>query len=203
MIDTILIGSVLCVGFEYVLVAVVVLAEVVLGGVLVMSLVSGVRVWPPPGRSSWQFRLVWSLTWLALGGLIILGLVDWDSSLFDHWIRLPVGAVMVAGGLALVGWGIRSLGIGATSGLEGELVTTGAYRYSRNPQYLGEILWLVGYGVLTNSVLTSVVAVLGCLLFVLVPFTEEPWLRDRYGVAFDEYAARVPRFIGPAAFRPG
>ncbi len=43
--------------------------------------------------------------------------------------------------------------------------------------------------------------VLACLLFCLVPFIEEPWLRDRYGSAFDEYAAQVPRFVGPATFR--
>ncbi len=186
---------------RYALFALVVVAEVLLGAALLVTAAFGVRVWPPLGRSSWQFRLVWSLTWLALAGLVALGLVDWDSFVFDHWVRVPVGALMVAAGVAMVGWGIRSLGIQATSGLEGKLVTTGPFRYSRNPQYVGEMIWLLGYAVLTNSVLTLVTAVLGCLLFFLVPFIEEPWLRDCYGSAFDEYAARVPRFIGRATFR--
>jgi protein-S-isoprenylcysteine O-methyltransferase Ste14 len=176
-------------------------AEVLLGGALVLTLVSGVRVWPPPGRRSWQYRLMWSLTWLAIVGFLILGIVDWDSFVFDHWIRFPVGGSMVAAGLGLVGWGVRSLGMHTTSGLDGELVTTGAFRYSRNPQYLGEMIWILGYAVVTNSVLTIVAGFFGCLLFVLMPFTEEPWLRDRYGVAFDQYAALVPRFVGRATSR--
>jgi protein-S-isoprenylcysteine O-methyltransferase Ste14 len=135
------------------------------------------------------------------GRLVAIGFTDWDSFVFDHWTRFPVGASMVAGGLALVGWGVRSLGIRATSGLEGALVTTGAFQYSRNPQYVGEMLWILGYAVVTNSVLTWVVGLFGCLLFAIVPFVEEPCLRERHGVAFDKYVAEVPRFVGRATFR--
>jgi protein-S-isoprenylcysteine O-methyltransferase Ste14 len=176
-------------------------AEALLGGALVVTLASGVKVWPPPGRSSWQYRLVWSLTWTAIAGVVTLGLVDWNSFGFGHWIRFPIGGLMVAGGLGLVGWGVHSLGIQATSGLEGRLVTEGPFRYTRNPQYVGEIIWLLGYSVVTNSVLTLVAAVLGCLCFLLVPYTEEPWLRARYGAAFDEYVAAVPRLVGRGTFR--
>jgi len=31
--------------------------------------------------------------------------------------------------------------------------------------------------------------------FVLAPFTEEPWLRDKFGAEYDSYMKRVPRFL--------
>ncbi len=185
---------------KYALFTLVIGSEMLLGGALVLTLVSRLRVWPPPSRGSWQYRWVWSLTWLAMAGLVALGLTDWDSFLFDHWIRFPIGVSMVAVGLALVGWGVHSLGVQATSGLQSELVTTGPFQYSRNPQYLGEMIWIAGYAVVTNSSLALGAGAFGCLLFVLVPFTEEPWLRNRHGAAFDRYMTAVPRFVGRASF---
>lgn len=179
-----------------ILFVVVLVAEVVLGIALAATLTSRVRVWPPPGRRSWQFWLMWSLLWTALIGLVSLGLVEWDSWIFGDWVRYSVGAVLLVGGLALVGWGVTSLGIQATSGLNGHLVVEGPYRFSRNPQYVGEVIWLVGYAVLANSALVLICAGVGSALFLIVPFTEEPWLREHYGDAFDQYAARVPRYVG-------
>lgn len=36
----------------------------------------------------------------------------------------------------------------------------------------------------------SVIAIL-----VVTPFAEEPWLKDQYGTAFEDYAKRVRRFF--------
>ena len=40
-----------------------------------------------------------------------------------------------------------------------------------------------------------VVAGPAIIALLAAPFAEEYWLRERYGVAFDAYAARVPRFL--------
>lgn len=76
------------------------------------------------------------------------------------------------------------------------LVVAGPYRYVRNPvaacmvgMILGEATALSSTGVL---LLFCLVAVLAHLQVVRI---EEPLLRERYGPAYDDYCARVPRWI--------
>lgn len=76
------------------------------------------------------------------------------------------------------------------------LVTDGIYRVSRNPMYLGFLLMLAGWVLLLGSLASAVVlpAFAGYLTrFQIVP--EERILAARFGPAFDEYQARVRRWI--------
>jgi protein-S-isoprenylcysteine O-methyltransferase Ste14 len=177
--------------------AVTLVAELVLGALLIVSWVDpSRRVWPPPGRDSWQYRLVWLLTDVTAVGLIAMGILDWNTFGLDHWLRLPIGAGLGLAGLALALWGIRTLGIHRTSGLKDALVQAGPYQFTRNPQYVGDIGLLLGWAILCNSLLTWIVSVLAAAWFALAPFTEEPWLREQYGQAYDTYRRRVSRYLG-------
>ena len=49
--------------------------------------------------------------------------------------------------------------------------------------------------VLTNSWMVWVLGVLGVALNIMAPFTEEPWLEERFGTAYRAYKQSVPRFI--------
>ena len=76
------------------------------------------------------------------------------------------------------------------------VVTTGVYRLTRNPMYLGLALILLGLAVY----LASVWALLGPLVFAayitrfqIVP--EERVLTARFGAAFSTYCARVRRWL--------
>ena len=71
----------------------------------------------------------------------------------------------------------------------------GPYGFSRNPQYLGFIVGLMGWGVMADSLFALVVCIAEIVPLVLVPFAEEPWLLARHGVAYEEYRRAVPRFI--------
>ena len=154
------------------------------------------RVWPPPGDTSWQYyyslalSLIWMLAFLALGVL------DWNSFRFEHWSRFVVGGAAMVSGVAASERAVRALSLHATRGLEGELVTDGPYRYSRNPQYVGYIAVVVGYALLCNSGLSLAAAGLAALSVSLGPVAEESWLRERMGARFDAYASIVPRFLG-------
>ena len=64
---------------------------------------------------------------------------------------------------------------------------------------MGDIALLVGWALVCGSPRTWVVSLLGAAWFALAPFTEEPWLREQYGPAYDAYRQRVPRFLGPSA----
>lgn len=178
-------------------------ALLALGLCLTFSLVRPyARVWPPPERHSWQFRVVWGLTLISTAGIVLTGVLDWNSGPLGHWLRLPVGATLVLGGLLFALCGMTTLGRHATLGLEGTLLESGPYRWTRNPQYVGDFAALLGWAVLCNSGRTSWVAILAMACFALAPFTEEPWLREQYGEAYDAYRSRVPRFLGRPA-RPG
>lgn len=82
-----------------------------------------------------------------------------------------------------------------TSGAKGELVTDGLYRYTRNPQYLGDIAILIGWIVLCASIWAIPPTLGGVVAFALTPFAEERWLEDLHGEAFRSYRERAPRFL--------
>ncbi len=128
-------------------------------------------------------------------GAVIVSLLDWNSFVLPHWSRFVVGSVLVVLGLGLVVWGIRTISLQASLGLKGQLVMQGPYRFSRNPQYVGTFAYLLGLPLITNSLLSWIVCLLGILCFCLAVFTEEPWLREQYGADYDDYCQRVRRFI--------
>lgn len=78
------------------------------------------------------------------------------------------------------------------------LVVTGAFRFSRNPMYVGFTAALLGTAVLVGSV----TALLGPVVFWLVadrwyiPFEEQRMVAT-FGQRYDDYRASVPRWIGP------
>ncbi len=153
------------------------------------------RVWPPPSRASWQYWYTWGLTGLGMVGTAILGTLDSNTFSLPQWLRVA-GGLLALSGASFALWGVRDLGARATQGLGGELATTGPYRYSRNPQYVGDIALLLGFGLLCNSALTLAAVALGIVWFALAPFAEEPWLREGLGSSYEEYTRHVPRFLG-------
>lgn len=156
----------------------------------------GQRLWPPPDRDSWKFRLVWTMFTVATASFIALGLFDWNSLSLPLEIRLSVGGPLVLGGLGLAFWGIASMGFAQALGLEGELVLKGPYRYTRNPQYVGDLAATVGWMLLTGSLLVVFAGTPAVVWYLLLPRTEEPWLAVRHGETYRRYSRTVPRFLG-------
>jgi len=153
------------------------------------------RVWPPPRRRSWQYRYNAIMSFTGLLGIVALGIVDGNSFVFHGCARFLAGGLLLSGALFAL-WGYLTLGVHASQGLGGDLVTTGPYRYSRNPQYVGTIPTVLGYAIICNSILALITALLDSGWFVLLPFAEESWCREHLGAAYEEYAAWVPRFFG-------
>jgi protein-S-isoprenylcysteine O-methyltransferase Ste14 len=76
------------------------------------------------------------------------------------------------------------------------LVTSGIYRFTRNPMYVGLTLLLLGWA----AFLCSAWAFLGPVIFVLYIgrfqiAPEERVLSAKFGAAYTEYTARVKRWL--------
>ena len=155
---------------------------------LTISIVSPLHgIWPPAAQQIWQFVLVWALTLLVFLGIIVVGLLDWNSLAWPPVFRWTAGCALVVIGNALAWVGVAQLSVRATSGAENELVTDGLYRFTRNPQYCGDILILLGWFVVSASLWVLPLTVGGVLAFLLAPRAEEPWLEGVYGRAYQSY----------------
>ena len=152
------------------------------------------RVWPAPGRDSWQFVYNGVVSYGGLLGVVVLGIVDRNSLGVDHWARFVVGGLLMTCGLFAL-WGYVTLGAQGSQGLGEDLVASGPYRYSRNPQYVGTVPAVIGYAILCNSTLALLEAILVSGWFLLVPFAEESWCRERLA-SYEDYVQQVPRFLG-------
>ena len=76
------------------------------------------------------------------------------------------------------------------------LVTSGPYRFSRNPMYLGIVVMLLGIALWLGS-WPMLIAPVGFFVFmslVFIPY-EEQRLRETFGDAYASYAQRVRRWI--------
>lgn len=75
------------------------------------------------------------------------------------------------------------------------LRTTGWFAKSRNPIYVVTWIGLLGWALIANSMLVSILLAIWALLYVLAPILEEPWLEREYGEEYLEYKRKTPRFV--------
>jgi protein-S-isoprenylcysteine O-methyltransferase Ste14 len=77
-----------------------------------------------------------------------------------------------------------------------KLVTEGFFNHCRNPLYIGNILKLVGIGILANSLLyVSIFIPAFLFIYQAIVLAEENFLRGKFGQDFDDYCQRVHRWI--------
>jgi protein-S-isoprenylcysteine O-methyltransferase Ste14 len=119
----------------------------------------------------------------------------------NYWIwPVIIGLVITVAGQV-----IRGANIGLAYIIRGgrggkvyaeELVTTGIFAHCRNPLYVGNILMLLGVGILANSLIYLLV-VMPVFLFIYqaIVMAEENFLRQKFGQGFDDYSRRVNRWF--------
>jgi protein-S-isoprenylcysteine O-methyltransferase Ste14 len=118
------------------------------------------------------------------------------------WLARPTWRSMALGAVvALPGLLIRGLASGHVRKNEA-LATSGPYRYTRNPLYLGSLLIGVGFALAARSWWVGVVLVaMFFAIYLPVIRNEETFLRQRFP-EFNEYARRVPRMFPRTASPP-
>jgi steroid 5-alpha reductase family enzyme len=78
----------------------------------------------------------------------------------------------------------------------GRLYTFGLFRYSRHPNYLGDLISFSGLCLISGRWITVIVPLimLSGFVFANIPMLDAH-LHDHYGRAFDEYAERTRKLI--------
>ncbi len=76
------------------------------------------------------------------------------------------------------------------------LVTEGIFNHCRNPLYVGNILMLLGVGILSNSLFyVGIMMPVFLFIYQAIVLAEENFLRGKFGPGFDEYCKQVNRWI--------
>ena len=84
---------------------------------------------------------------------------------------------------------------GMSQGQPERLVTTGIYAHTRNPMYLGHLIFLTGLTLATRSPLSLAVTAGLVHWFDERARTDHRRLSTIFGEPYREYAARVPRWL--------
>jgi protein-S-isoprenylcysteine O-methyltransferase Ste14 len=136
-------------------------------------------------------QMLWGLSILLIG-LVLFVQAKAAPESFTHEFIEDTGAMLIA--VAVLGRTWCSLYIGGRK-LD-ELVTNGPYSIVRNPLYVFSCIGAFGIGLGTASiVLAAVMALVAALVFSSVIRIEEDSLQEKFGTAFTDYAARVPRLV--------
>jgi protein-S-isoprenylcysteine O-methyltransferase Ste14 len=152
---------------------------------------------PPPSKSSWQYRMFWVLFRLMFLGLVVLSFSSFNTiPSIATWLRFSLGLPLLILGFGVATYLSIKLGWENAHGEEKGLVVTGWYRWSRNPIYVASFIGMFGWGLFINSSYAYAILSLWGFLYILAPFIEEPWLQKRYGNDFIVYKSQVPRFVG-------
>lgn len=187
-----------------ILLTTIVLGAAVLVFLLLFSIaVPRLRVWPLPddfGSACWLRRGTNRLSGLAVGALsatvLVLAVLERQTlPVSSLGLSVAGAAVFLIGGVFGAA-GYFQLGPALSHDRGGPLVSRGPYRISRNPQYVGAVAVLVGFSSALGSSQALLAALACSAWFLLAPFAEESWLREKFGPSYSAYIESAPRYLG-------
>jgi protein-S-isoprenylcysteine O-methyltransferase Ste14 len=117
-----------------------------------------------------------------------------------HWVSAFIAGALIIIGIAIFTAGVRGFSRAATPLPTNQparaLVTTGIYRWTRNPIYLAFFLVYVGIGIIVrNPWILMLVLPLAVIVRYGVVAREEAYLERRFGDSYRDYKARVRRWL--------
>lgn len=152
---------------------------------------SGLRFWldlPP----------VWLLFFITLA---------WAQNVFlpglsvRSGFSVTLGQILLATGFLLMFAAVFEMSRAKTTVMPKQtasaLVTSGVFRLTRNPIYLGDALVLGGCALMWGGWTIVLVPVFGMVITRRFILGEEAGLKQEFGSAFEDWARRTPRWIGP------
>jgi len=141
------------------------------------------------------------IAFLALPGIVAFAIPAAWVRAADAPLVHPAGLGLLIVGAAALLWCVRDFYVQGKGTLApwsppARLVIVGLYRFTRNPMYVAVTLVLLGWAVSFAMAGLVTYAIIVAIAFELrVVFGEEPWLAERHGPQWTEYARRVPRWF--------
>ena len=149
----------------------------------------------------WNIQTVELLMSIATLGVVIAQLV----SILFGWSCLPTNARFTGFCTGMLGDLIFLLSVlcmkdswraGITDQEYTELVTSGIYRFSRNPAFLGFDFMYIGVMLMYCNLLTVPLTVFAIVMLHLQILQEERYLDETFGEAYREYKRHTFRYLG-------
>lgn len=135
--------------------------------------------------------ITWIIYFLSIVGVNIF---DNVSSVYQSYASSVAGI----GGLLLIVTSSIRLGKSTRLGLPREetvLKTTGIYKFSRNPMYLGFNLWTIASIIFTFNIYIILLGLYSILIYHLIIRGEENFLENRFGSSFMDYKKKTRRYF--------
>jgi protein-S-isoprenylcysteine O-methyltransferase Ste14 len=153
----------------------------------------------PPFRLMLRIPVPWVFVLAYVVGIVVESMAGHRPIESARWLGVA-GAVLLALGVAIAGWGLVSFRRARTTTIPGQassqLVTWGPYRFTRNPMYIGLTMAYLGEAGVLHQVwpLVLLPLVLAYVNWVVIPL-EERTLTEVFGGAYNGYCTRVRRWI--------
>ena len=129
-----------------------------------------------------------------------LATIAWEWAMGTLHVQLVFLLVMLWGYLQYRLCGRYRIALGGGGpGLSGappeRLVETGVYAWTRNPMYLGHIIYMIGVALSFQSLFAAVVALARTVWFHFRVRRDERGLAQRFGEPYTAYTRRVKRWL--------
>lgn len=152
-------------------------------------------------KSPWEIaEVVFGIPFLVGIALDFIAPISLPPGLFRLSL-IPVGMGFIITGIALVVVARREFTRFRQPTDPGhpttQVITTGVFAISRNPLYLGGVLFLSGVALALNMIWALIMLLLSMVLchYVLI-LPEEQYLAAKFGAEYQKYAASVHRWLG-------
>ena len=119
--------------------------------------------------------------------------------IYSIFVPLKLGTAWFYAGLPIYLLGLIAyvmVWVGFATTPSDKLVTTGIYRYTRNPMQLSQVVIFLGVGIATASWVFLLLAVAYMIMPLFWVSAEERHCLKYYGDSYREYMKRTPRWIG-------
>jgi protein-S-isoprenylcysteine O-methyltransferase Ste14 len=124
----------------------------------------------------------------------------WPMPILGHAVALSAGLVLVVLGVGIAIWGRRTMEVAGTNVdpllPTTAIVTSGPFRYSRNPLYAALTLFSLGLTLAVNT-WWGIVLLVPVLVIMHrgVVLREERYLDQKFGETYREYRSKVRRYL--------
>jgi protein-S-isoprenylcysteine O-methyltransferase Ste14 len=150
---------------------------------------------PPPPLS----RIPWPPL-LFIGSGLLAWFVNYELRLgFPSFVTL--GVILIGAGFCLDLWAAILFWQHKTTinptGAAKNLISSGAFRTSRNPIYVGNTVVVIGLGLFSGNPWMFIAAIVAATLtYQLSIKREEAYMAAKFDAEWQAYAAKTPRWLG-------